>query len=221
MVMFVRRSLMDTNTASVDRRARKRTETHERIFRSALALFAEHGIAGTTIEQITERADVGKGTFFNYFPSKDHVFLTLGEIQLGNVEAALEDAQQGRDPIRDILLRLAVSLTHEPGRSPQLLRSILIANLSGEPVREMFTRVLAQGREMVAQILAAGQGRGEIRPEIDCAVHARIFQQMMLGTLTFWAFHPDFQAKELVTDAIGLYWQGIRAEDGKKNARRG
>jgi len=206
---------MEVSTIS-DRRARKRSETHERIFRSALALFAEGGLAGTTIEQITERADVGKGTFFNYFPTKEHVFLALGEIQLGIVEAALEDARQGSDPIREVLLRLAVSLTREPSRSPQLLRSLLIANLSGEPVREMFTQVLAQGREMVAQLLDEGRHRGELRADLDCPLHARIFQQIMLGTMTFWAFHPHLSTSQLAEDAIGLYWQGIRAESRRK-----
>lgn len=197
---------------SVDRRSRKRSETHECIFRSALALFAERGLAGTTVEQITERADVGKGTFFNYFPSKEHVFLALGQIQLGIVEAARDDARDGADPVRAVLLRLAHSLTREPAKSPELLRSLLIANLSAESVREMFTQVLARGREMVGQILEAGQQRGEVRADLDCALHARIFQQMMLGTMTFWALHPHLPVSTLVEDAIGLYWHGVRAE---------
>lgn len=203
---------MQTALLSNDRRSRKRSETREVIFRSALALFAERGLAGTTVEQITERADVGKGTFFNYFPSKEHVFLALAEIQLGIVEAARDDARDGKDPVRAVLLRLAQSLTREPGKSPELLRSLLIANLSGASVREMFTRVLGMGREMVGQILQAGQQRGELRADLDCALHARIFQQMMMGTMTFWALHPHLALSELVEDAIGLYWRGVRAE---------
>ncbi len=205
--------------ATSDRRSRKRSEVHERIFRAALALFAERGFSGTTIEQITEQADVGKGTFFNYFPTKEHVFLALGEIQLGVVEAALDDAQQGHAPIRDVLKRLAVSLTREPARSPQLLRSLLIANLSGESVREVFTRVLEQGRALVAQILEIGQQRGEIRADLDCLLHARVFQQNMLGTMSFWAFHPSFSPGDLVGDAIEVYWRGIRAEPPERGRR--
>lgn len=210
---------MLNTTPSTDRRSRKRSETHECIFRAALALFAERGLAGTTVEQITERADVGKGTFFNYFPSKEHVFLALGQIQLGIVEAARDDARDGKDPIRAVLLRLAQSLTREPGKSPELLRSLLIANLSTESVREMFTRVLARGREMVAQILQSGQQRGEVRADLDCALHARIFQQMMLGTMTFWALHPHLPLSTLVEDAAGLYWQGVRSESPAPSSR--
>lgn len=203
-----------------DRRARKRSELHERIFRSALSLFAERGLAGTTVEQITERADVGKGTFFNYFPTKEHVLLALGEIQLGNVEAALEDARRGRDPIQAVLLRLALSLTREPGKSPELLRSLLIANLSGESVRGVFTSILAQGRKLVSEILRIGQERGEIRADVDCALQARIFQQLMLGTMTFWALHADLSVGALVEDSIGLFWHGIQAGARAPQPRR-
>lgn len=42
-----------------------------------MALFAERGIYGTRIEDITERADIGKGAFYNYFPSKDALIADL------------------------------------------------------------------------------------------------------------------------------------------------
>ena len=53
-----------------DRRERRRVETRERIYRAALRIFAQRGYLETTVEDITDAADVGKGTFFNYFPTK-------------------------------------------------------------------------------------------------------------------------------------------------------
>ena len=73
-----------------DRRQRRSAETRERLFRSALELFGQKGFAETTVEDITEAADVGKGTFFNYFPSKDHILLAFGEMQLSKLESAIE-----------------------------------------------------------------------------------------------------------------------------------
>ena len=71
------------------RRQRRAAETRLRLFRSALQLFAERGFANVRVEEITEAADVGKGTFFNYFESKDHVLGVMAEIQLGKVREAL------------------------------------------------------------------------------------------------------------------------------------
>ena len=66
------------------RRERHRTEIRERLFRSALRLFAERGFLETTVEDITEAADVGKGTFFNYFRTKEHVLATFGAERLAS-----------------------------------------------------------------------------------------------------------------------------------------
>ena len=61
--------------AAANARARN-ARTH---FSRALGLFAERGFMETTVEDVTEAADVGKGTFFNYFPTKEHVLATYGQ----------------------------------------------------------------------------------------------------------------------------------------------
>src|SRR5438876_840019 len=76
-----------TPRSAPDRRQRRSAEIRERLFRAALNLFAQKGFLETTVEDITEAADVGKGTFFNYFPSKDHILLAFGEIR-GDLPAA-------------------------------------------------------------------------------------------------------------------------------------
>ncbi len=78
------------------RRQRRAAETRVRLFRCALQLFAERGFPNVTVEDITEAADVGKGTFFNYFESKDHVLGVMAEIQLGKVREAAALAESGQ-----------------------------------------------------------------------------------------------------------------------------
>src|SRR6201998_1582963 len=105
------------------RRERKAAETRLKLFRSALRLFAERGFPNVTVEDITEAADVGKGTFFNYFNSKDHVLSVMAEIQLVKVRAAMEAAEAGKRSIRSVLHDLFFKVTEEPGRSPELARA--------------------------------------------------------------------------------------------------
>jgi AcrR family transcriptional regulator len=85
------------------RRERKAAQTRLKLFRCALQLFAERGFPNVTVEDITEAADVGKGTFFNYFSSKDHVLSVMAEIQLGKVREALQAAEDGKRSIRLVL----------------------------------------------------------------------------------------------------------------------
>jgi AcrR family transcriptional regulator len=66
----------------------------------ARRLFSEKGIYWTTVEDITESADQGKGTFYKYFESKDAIIRALLEEGLGDLlartEQAVEDAGSGR-----------------------------------------------------------------------------------------------------------------------------
>src|SRR5579863_8077672 len=77
------------------RRERHRVEMRDRIYRAALRLFAERGFLETTVEDITEAADVGKGTFFNYFPTKEHVLGCYGQERIHEIERSLEKAKGG------------------------------------------------------------------------------------------------------------------------------
>jgi AcrR family transcriptional regulator len=55
------------------RRQRRRDRTRAALMDAALRLFSERGYDATTIEDITERADVAPRTFFSYFSSKEEV----------------------------------------------------------------------------------------------------------------------------------------------------
>ena len=57
------------------RRERKKALTRERLIKVARELFAEQGFPETTVQQITEAADVSERTFFRYFESKDDLLL--------------------------------------------------------------------------------------------------------------------------------------------------
>src|ERR1700687_1506495 len=102
----IRRSDLLGSLSASDRRQRRSADIRERLFRAALDLFAQRGFAETTVEDITEAADVGKGTFFNYFPSKDHILLAFGEMQLRKLEAAIELARRTGEPMAGFLRSL-------------------------------------------------------------------------------------------------------------------
>src|ERR1039457_5562354 len=148
------------------RRQRRATETRLRLFRCALQLFAERGFPYVTVEEITEAADVGKGTFFNYFESKDHVLGVMAEIQRGKVKEALSATDRGKQKIHSVLHRLVRRLVEGPGRSPSLARAFISSFLASEGVRTIIAQNMQEGRRMIAQIVAAGQERGELDPNL-------------------------------------------------------
>src|ERR1700683_3013895 len=123
------------STTRVNRRERRLIQTRERIYRAALEIFARRGYLDTTVEDITEAADVGKGTFFNYFPTKEHVLATYGDERLAAVERALKKACAPNQSVRPVLRELATDLAGQSSESPDLLRSIFAGHLSCAPVR--------------------------------------------------------------------------------------
>lgn len=56
-----------------DRVSRKRSLTRIRLLKAAYDIFSKQGLDATTIQEITDRADVGLGTFYNYFASKEEI----------------------------------------------------------------------------------------------------------------------------------------------------
>jgi AcrR family transcriptional regulator len=58
---------------SGDRRSRRREATRRSLMEAARRLFAGKGVEATRINEITEDADVGFGSFYNHFDSKDAI----------------------------------------------------------------------------------------------------------------------------------------------------
>jgi AcrR family transcriptional regulator len=56
-----------------ERLARRRRGTRARLIKAAYDVMAENGVDAAKIQDITERADVGFGTFYNYFATKDQI----------------------------------------------------------------------------------------------------------------------------------------------------
>jgi AcrR family transcriptional regulator len=204
------------------RRERRHAETRERLMRSALRLFAERGFAGTSIEDITDAADVGKGTFFNYFETKEHVLDTFGKQRLAKVEAALVEARAGRKPIPQILRQLAHSHDSESPYTPKLMRSFMVAALLNDSVCQTTTGNQAHGRRILAEIITIGQERGEISRDIPARKVARVMQQGIFGAFLLWALKPELEISTWLNPWIDVMLFGIvpRGREGLRDAAR-
>jgi AcrR family transcriptional regulator len=197
------------------RRERRTAETRLRLFRCALKLFAEQGFPNVTVEEITEAADVGKGTFFNYFQSKDHVLGVMAEIQLGKVREAAEHAMRGDESIHAVLHHLFLRAAEEPGRSPDLARALISCFLASAAVRALIKRHMCEGRKVLARIVAEGQKRGEIDPRLKKEKVAIQGLQAVMGTVLLWSLHEEPALAAWIEDSFQHFWRAI-AGSGKE-----
>ncbi|MGB0035407.1 MAG: TetR/AcrR family transcriptional regulator [Candidatus Acidiferrales bacterium] len=207
---FAVRNVLPTSPRT-GRRERRRNETRDRLYKAALQLFAERGYVETTVEDITEAADVGKGTFFNYFPTKEHVLATYGEERIATIESALKKARSADAPVLPVIKELATDLAGQSSLSPALLRAIFAAHMSCAPVRAELQGRLQRGRRLMAEIFSLAQRRGEVRRDLPAVELARLTHLIMMGTTIAWALNPDSVLRRTAQDVWKLFSPSLGA----------
>ena len=201
--------------AGMGRRERRGAETRLKLFRCALQLIAERGFSNVTVEQITEAADVGTGTFFNYFVSKDHVLGVMAEIQLRKMREALLLGGNSKRAIHSVLHHLMLRLVEEPGRSPSLARAFISSFQASEGVRSIIGSNMREGLKMIAEVVAAGQERHEIDPRLKKDKVANQLLQTCMGTVLLWSLHGEPALEARMEDSFQHFWRSI-ANSGRE-----
>ena len=79
------------------RRERRKLETRARIVGAAAELFIERGFATTKVADICDRVDIVQKTFFNYFPTKQHLLREIAQEALGELCTQIETARKEED----------------------------------------------------------------------------------------------------------------------------
>jgi len=193
------------------RRERRRRETHARIFEAAMRLFSQRGFANTPVEEITEAADVAKGTFFNYFPTKESILEAVAERQLGVVKAA-EERSRDAITVRPVLREMIHRLAEKPSSSQLLVRSLIGVALTNNTLSKFLGRVLEMGRGHLAGIMRRGQDLGEIRSDYTPPELARVMQHAMFGTNMIWSISARSDLDQWLDKTFDIFWRGIASE---------
>jgi AcrR family transcriptional regulator len=164
------------------RRERKKQETHQRLLESAWRLFQEKGYDHATVEDITEAADVAKGTFFNYFDTKEAILdeIALWRIDLlGNQVLAAADVPEGA-VARIKLMMQAMADEFSPER--ELPQHLLMARIS-TPIRHESAHRLGS---IMYELVTQGQAKGEIRDDVDAGLIARLLMTCAFYRFAWW-----------------------------------
>lgn len=196
------------------RRERKKVETRKRIFSEALNLFLEKGFDATTVEEIAEQADVGKGTVFNYFPKKTEFLIAAYSEWVGVIQERLGPVESWQGTVRSQLTRVFDFLTDLSVKHRILSRQIIFENLRQTHVRiakletetvegiggeHVGPEALLLLEKMVRQVVQKGKVRAEIRPDADEAQAASL--------LAAAAFHTIVRGLVLNTPAPAIKMQ--------------
>ena len=186
-----------TSDPAPSRRERRRRELHERILDSAIALFESKGFASTTALEIANTADVAEKTFYNHFPTKQHLIHELAERSLGTAAELLEAARRLPGTTRDQLRHFAErSADAAEGGSRQLTREVVL-----ELVRVTQLDGIGPDRKRVMHhgfraLLDDGVARGDVARGGDMDFVIDLAVATYLGIIINWVVLPDYPLRE-------------------------
>jgi AcrR family transcriptional regulator len=153
---------------TLSRRERKKQETRQGLLEAALALFREHGYDEATVEEITERADVAKGTFFNYFPSKEALLRELTVWHFSQLRDAL-DVSQGAPESPLSRIKLLMGFLYGQTVSDWHLFQRAFATRLGKPPHpphQAKRRLSGLLSDLVREAQACGELRADVEAEM-------------------------------------------------------
>ena len=101
------------------RGARRKRETHDKLLEAAFRLFAERGVDAVAINEITEAADVGFGSFYNHFASKEAIHEAVVDAVFGQFGETLDRLTNDVDDPAEVLaicVRHTIQRAHDEPR---------------------------------------------------------------------------------------------------------
>lgn len=148
----------------------------DRLIAAAAASFHRFGYRRTTVEDITKAAGIGKGTLYLHFQSKKEAYLAVVESRLEGFLRKASAVLHGRGSVPQ-RLRALVELTARHYGSDDILRASLFGDgmLVDERVARLAARVQRQRiRQLLVEVLQAGQRDGTVRPKLDVGAAAAV-----------------------------------------------
>lgn len=177
----------------LSRRERRKLETRGKLLAAARTLLAQQGADATRINEITEAADVGFGSFYNYFASKDEIVAAVVEALAAELGEAIADAtaelpdaaevqavahrtiidQAAADPTVGWLM-IRLELSHDlvsTALGPYVLRDLQRGIDEGRfTVHDLGATLIALGGGLLGVVRAVLQGRAGPNAAIEHAI---------------------------------------------------
>lgn len=134
------------STAASPPSAAPHTPARTRVIEAALALFAEHGISGTSLQMIADTIGVTKAAVYHQYPSKEEIVLAVAEVVLRRLDAiaTTAEAERSRSRAREVLVAGMIELAVEQRRWAGILQRdpvMLRCQEEHAPFRKVMERV--------------------------------------------------------------------------------
>jgi AcrR family transcriptional regulator len=183
----------------------RRTRRSRRALGAALVeLVLERGFTALTVEDITERADVARATFYAHFRDKEDLFARVTDDLLAGLAERLAPAMA--DSAVGFTGKPVLEMLRHAREERDVYRIVLRGEGDGKPL-QMFTDACAR---VTAEEFRARAERNALEPRIDPERLARFWGGEQLGVLRWWVEQetPSLPAEEVVRMLLDLAMRG-------------
>jgi len=210
------RAITTASRPYANRRERRREETRQRLIEAALALMHEKPFDQVTVEEITELADVAKGTFFTYFPTKEHLLHAYIRDMTDEVYEFLDSLQPENAPSQwEVLRQVMLFIAQREGRSIQIARSMMVACCHSSVLREQMLEITKEATERARTGFEAGQRTGEFRTDVSAEELAhQAIRLYRLCQMEWMMERPDQPLEQIVERVLEFYKPAFLASSG-------
>jgi AcrR family transcriptional regulator len=188
------------------RRRLSGVERREAILAAAMAVFAERGYHGASVDDVAQAAGVSKALIYEHFPSKKDLHASLVEREVTDLFARLAanaaSGTHGADRMRGGVEAFLGFVEERRTAWRMLFRDAADAEVA--PVLES---VEAQA---VGLIVALSADEVPDRPAEDREVYARLLSGALQSLANWWLDHPDVPRERLVERVMEFAWIGLR-----------
>ncbi|MDX8367117.1 TetR/AcrR family transcriptional regulator [Cytobacillus sp. IB215665] len=188
-------------------REERKKELKKQIFLKSIELFKEYGYDNVTVENIASSCGIAKGTFFNYFPKKEHVLLYLGHSQNDLFQEIIKKHQDLK--IKNKLLLIFKELLSVYLENTDLLKLTLSETIRSALKDE--TRNIGFFKESLAELLEDAITNDMLPTHFSSKTIASVLIGIYFNTLISWSVNEG-QSNDIFTifqDQFEVVWQGI------------
>lgn len=166
-----------------NRRERKKLEAKERIIAAALQMFFQRGFQDTTVAQIMVEADLGTGTFYNYFQSKEELVRYCLSTKVTEAMLAIKQLQQNQQSYAAKLAEIIYTISLIFVESKPLLGLFMQLRQTNLEVPGLPSHNLLF-RDVLTEVFRQGQEQGEFKQDIPAEVVSELIFGILQSTVT-------------------------------------
>jgi AcrR family transcriptional regulator len=199
-------------TMVASRRERKKIAARSQILSTAIGLFSRRGLDAVTIDEIAAAADVGKGTIYNYFATKEDIVVAFMADLEARMAPAIARFRPGERPVDHVLADYI--LLHFRLKEPyHAFVRVFLAQMFLDTGR--FLPYMVEMQRYIdpplQSLFAALEERRALRAGIDVPRLILSFKTMHLGLTALWAVEgPPFeQTTHVVRQQMRFFTEGI------------